>query len=502
MEYGYSIQPSYRVNSSMLAKTSRPLDKTLPTGRSAKRLAEFAFQFRLSFANSQIQQFLLRYRWLMPFLFPLVTRLHHLTGFHVNDGQSFIEHITEWQLLTVDAFAILFSLFIWYSDSKALRYEKSLLLHKEILDKIPVDIAVFDKDHRYVYLNPEAIRNPELREWIIGKNDFEYFDYRGYDINIAKKRRERFEEAVDCRQQTQWVDTIKKPHIGETHVQRTFVPLYHDNNELEYVFGYGANVTELVRLRTRDEDMQANLRYANTIQQYLLPAISEVANSFGNAFVIWKPKDVVSGDFYWFRNVRGKRYVALADCTGHGVSGALLTVICMDALNRCVDEFRLTTPSEILTKAQQLLSASWSYDNDSMGMADGMDICLCSIEGNTLLYSSAKASLYVARDGYITTYRQNRVSIGGNLNGHRFVDERIELHNNDRIYMLSDGITDQFGGDEDKKFGKRRLKRTLEIVSCHEFKDQRKQFLQAFEGWKGLREQVDDKTFLGIEFHT
>lgn len=484
----------------MDSSTARHFELNVLRGGSKKRHGGIPLQFKSKFLNNRLQRYLLRYRWLMPFLFPLITTLHHLTGLHVDEGQSFLEHITEWQLLTVDVFAILFSAFIWFSDAKARNYEKNLLLHKEILERIPIDIALFDQDHRYVYLNPEAIRDPELRQWIIGKNDFEYFEYRGHDIAVAEKRREHFVEATESRQPISWIDTIHRPILGESHVKRTFVPMYQDNGQLEYVFGFGANVTELVGLRMRDENLQANMRYANTIQQYLLPSIAEVARSFGNAFVIWKPKDVVSGDFYWSREVRGKRYVALADCTGHGVSGALLTVICIDALNRCLDQFRLTAPSEILTKAQELLSASWK-SNTKVGLSDGMDICLCSIEGNKLLYSSAKTPLYLARNGYISIYKQNRVSIGGNLNGHRFTDEVIELRDQDKVYMLSDGITDQFGGEKDKKFGKTRLKRTLEIVSCHDFKDQRKQFLQAFEGWKGMREQVDDKTFLGIEFH-
>lgn len=421
-----------------------------------------------------------------------------MTSFH-EEEQALLAHITEWQLLTVDVFAVLFSSFIWYSDKRERKYEKSLLMHKNILDTIPVDIAVFNEEHRYVYLNPEAIRNPHLRNWIIGKDDFEYVEYRGGDVEMAKMRRERFKEALETDQRTRWVDTVYSSKDGERHIQRTFVPIRKENGDLQYVFGFGADVTELISLRMRDENLQANMRYANTLQRFLLPKTEDMVNAFGNAFVIWKPKDVVSGDFYWFRQVGNKKFVALADCTGHGVSGALLTVICMDTLNRCIDQFKLDRPADILNTSQRLLSRSWTK-NRKFGMADGMDICLCCIEDDRLVFSSAKMPLYMVKKGKLMVCRQNRSSIGGFMEGNAFQDEVMHLDKGDRIYMVTDGITDQFGGDKDKKYGKRHLNRTFEFAALTDFSKQRSILLKAFEAWRGQRAQVDDKTCIGIEF--
>ncbi|MCF8278714.1 MAG: SpoIIE family protein phosphatase, partial [Flavobacteriales bacterium] len=237
------------------------------------------------------------------------------------------------------------------------------------------------------------------------------------------------------------------------------------------------------------------------IQQYLLPNLSEAMKGIAETFVIWKPRDVVSGDFYWHRKIGNKNLLALADCTGHGVSGALLTVICMDTLNRCVDEHGLTDPADILNKCQNMLSLSWRQGG-AKGMSDGMDICLCCFEEERLSFASASTPLYLFRNGTLTEHRGDRLSIGtGTYSDHQFSSKEIILNEMDRLYMLTDGVVDQFGGSADRKFGKPRIRTLISEVGNRSFSEQRQIFHRTFENWRGTRAQVDDKTFLAIEIH-
>jgi len=436
-------------------------------------------------------------RWIMPLMFPALAALEYLSPYHPDD-QAFVEHMLEWHVLAVFALSILFGYFIYYSDSKTLEHTKKLYLYKEILEKIPTDIAVFDAEHRYVYVNPAAISKTDLRNWIIGKTDFEYFSYRGYDQTVAQSRHIRFHSAMESGRTVSWVDSLNSESQGVRHVQRSFKPVFTPNGKLDYMFGFGADVTELVTLKNRDADLHANMRYAVKLQSMLLPSLHQMERNLAPTMVIWKPKDVVSGDFYWHRRIDGKNYLAVADCTGHGVAGALLTVVCIDTLNRCIDEFGQRSPAAILNLCQELLTVSLrSSIND---MEDGMDICLCCIEDGTLHWASANRPLYLQSHGELIIHKPDRISIGRKKQGHRFIDNQIVLQPNDRLMLYSDGVTDQFGGEHDRKFGKVRLHDMLTKMNGMPLKEMYDTIYKGCEVWKGHREQVDDKTFLVVEF--
>ena len=458
-------------------------------------------QERSSLVNpwSGVKQLAGRYRFLLPFVFPIISVLHYFTNLH-STGQPLWEHLTEEHVIAVYISSVLFSLFIWYSDRASEQFQQQLLVYKEVLEKIPTDIAVFDDEHRYVFVNPEAILDPKLREWMLGKDDFEYCEYRGHDRSMAVGRREAFEKALATKSPVWWVDTTYSRTRGTRHVQRTFNPVFNDGGELDRMFGFGADVTELMQLRIKDENLSANMRYANQIQQFLLPDMKQLESTIGEAFVIWKPRNVVSGDFYWHHRSADTTYVAVADCTGHGVSGALLTVICMDALNRCVNEFKLTSPAAILNKCQELLSESWKLGSQG-GMEDGMDLCLLGFGDNgSLTFSSAASTMYHIRNNELAEHKGDKVSLGQNWRNHLFKDTTMQLQPGDLIYMATDGVTDQFGGNNDKKYGRPRLRNIIGNMVKQPFELQRHKFHQHLEDWRGNKEQVDDKTLLGIRY--
>lgn len=461
-----------------------------------------SMQERISLVNlrSGVKQLVGRYRFLLPFVFPIISVLHYFTNFHAL-GQPLWEHLIEEHIIAIYISSVLFSLFIWYSDRASEQFQQQLLLYKEVLEKIPTDIAVFDEKHRYIFVNPEAILDPQLRDWMRGKDDFKYCEYRGYDSSLAVARREKFKKALATKAPVRWVDTTFSRTRGKRHVQRTFNPVFNENGELDRMFAFGADVTELMQLRIKDENLSANMRYANQIQQFLLPDIKQLESTLGEAFVIWNPRNVVSGDFYWHHRSADTTYVAVADCTGHGVSGALLTVICMDALKRCVNEFKLTSPAAILNKGQELLSESWKQ-GDEGGMADGMDLCLLGFGDNgSLSFSSASGTMYHVRNNELVEYKGDKVSIGQSWRNHFFKDTTVQLQPGDLIYMATDGVTDQFGGNNDKKYGRPRLRNTISNMAQQPFAIQRYMFHQHLEAWRGNKEQVDDNTFMGIRYN-
>jgi len=172
----------------------------------------------------------------------------------------------------------------------------------------------------------------------------------------------------------------------------------------------------------------------------------------------------------------------------------------MDALNRCVNEFKLTSPAAILNKCQELLSASWKVGDDA-GMADGMDLFLLGFKDNgSLNFSSASGAMYHVRNNKLVEYKGDKVSIGESWRNHLFKDTTVQLQPGDLIYMATDGITDQFGGNNDKKYGRPRLRNTISNMAQQPFAIQRHMFHQHLEAWRGNREQVDDKTLLGIQY--
>ena len=437
-------------------------------------------------------------RWLIPFLFPILTALFHFTGYE-HPRQTFLQHLIEWQQITVYVLSALFSSFIWYTDKWSNDYANELITYKDKLEKIPTDISVFNENHEYIYVNPAAISNQQHRDWIIGRDDFEYFQHLDCNLAGAAERRSKFKQALETRKRVSWIDNDYRGNQSLVHTKRTYLPVFDGNGKLDKVFGFGLDVTELIDLKDKDEDLSANMRYANQIQQYLLPNLTDLKQHIGVAFSIWEPRDVVSGDFYWTHRKDGTNYVAVADCTGHGVSGALLTVICTDTLNRCINEFELTSPADILNKSQELLTLSWTENGKNM-LTDGMDVCLCSFKDDVLTFSSAASLLYHLRDEALVEYKGKKISIGQRWKDYVFTDSHISLNDGDKLYFATDGIADQFGGNNDKKYGRPRLRAAIDEIGSHPFERQELLFRHCFNQWSGESDQVDDKTFVGLEY--
>jgi serine phosphatase RsbU (regulator of sigma subunit)/prefoldin subunit 5 len=265
-------------------------------------------------------------------------------------------------------------------------------------------------------------------------------------------------------------------------------------------------------LKSKNDDINDSINYAKNIQHGILSTADKFKKNVPNSFIMFRPKDVVSGDFYWTLNKDDKQYFAAVDCTGHGVPGAMMSIIGHTGLTRSIREHDLEKPSEILSKLNLMVSSTFDKEHQ---IRDGMDLSLCMIDKNTniLTCSSANNPVYIVRDldkpkldykslefGNKVLYKidADKQYIGsGKL--YEFTDHEIQLEKGDGIYIFSDGFADQFGGDRGKKYKYRAFQKFLMKISDLSDDDQLKALNTEFNNWIGDFEQIDDVLVIGVK---
>jgi serine phosphatase RsbU (regulator of sigma subunit) len=254
-------------------------------------------------------------------------------------------------------------------------------------------------------------------------------------------------------------------------------------------------------IEEKNKDITDSIKYAKKIQQAIAPNIDEFNKNFTDSFILYKPKDIVSGDFYWFEHFGDTTVFAAADCTGHGVPGAFMSLICSDIMYKVVNDQQITSPAVALSRIDEKLVQLIRKSSESSAN-DGMDIALCSYSKNDriLNYAGAHRPLLIIRNEEIIEYRPNKFSIGGHTTeGKHFDLNQIEVHAGDLIYLVTDGYADQFGGDKGKKFKFKNLKDLILSVSKRPMQEQKQIIDETFESWKGGLEQVDDVCLIGVK---
>ncbi|MFZ1659848.1 MAG: SpoIIE family protein phosphatase, partial [Flavobacteriales bacterium] len=257
----------------------------------------------------------------------------------------------------------------------------------------------------------------------------------------------------------------------------------------------GKKVVELYK------NVTDSIRYAKRLQESILPSEARVQDLLPGAFVLYRPKDIVSGDFYWVEPIGDKMVFAAVDCTGHGVPGAFMSLVGHNGLNQVVKERRLTEPSEILGQLNRIAYEALHLDR-GQNVRDGMDMALCTFHPATLVleYAGANCPLYIVRNGEVLTYAPNKLAIGGfALEGVSFSGHRIQLQKDDSVYVFSDGYADQFGGPKGKKFLYKQFRELLVELQSDPPAVRKAKLSTAFTTWKGALEQVDDVLVMGIQ---
>ncbi len=245
-----------------------------------------------------------------------------------------------------------------------------------------------------------------------------------------------------------------------------------------------------------------SINYAKRIQSSILPDIKKLKEHFRDAFIMLYPRDIVSGDFYWFDKLDNDTFILVcADSTGHGVPGAFMSMIGSTLLQDIVTRQRISRPSEILTMLDRQIFATLNQNLEIGISNDGMDIVVCefTLKNRHVRFASAMRPVLIVMGGETYYIKGNRASVGGQTISEKyFVDQEYYLNEGDSIYMFSDGLPDQFGGPDGKKMKIARLKKYIDEISRLPIDKQEELLTHFLKDWQGNYEQVDDILFMGV----
>ncbi len=272
-------------------------------------------------------------------------------------------------------------------------------------------------------------------------------------------------------------------------------------------------------IEEKNKDITDSINYAQRIQDAILPEES-ILKQHHESFIYYRPKDIVSGDFYWIKETENKLFFSVVDCTGHGVPGAFMSIIGSNSLNKIVEDLKIETTGEILDELNKLVNKALGReqisDDEVLSIRDGMDISICSINKSdaTLEYSGANNSLYILRkpqnriDGLefiledenaiFYEVKPNKMAIGGGRNKEKYQSHRFQLNESDTVYLFSDGYADQFGGEKGKKFMYKRFKKMFLSIQNQTMDKQLIHLTETMENWKGDIDQLDDICVMGV----
>ncbi|MBW6481895.1 MAG: SpoIIE family protein phosphatase [Vicingaceae bacterium] len=266
-------------------------------------------------------------------------------------------------------------------------------------------------------------------------------------------------------------------------------------------------------LEDKNQEIRDSIIYAKRIQNAILPPLKLVKEYLPQSFILYTPKDIVAGDFYWIEHKNDTILFAAADCTGHGVPGAMVSVVCNNGLNRSVREHGLTDPGKILDKTKEIVIQEFEKSDEDV--KDGMDISLCSLKFSKshikLQWAGANNPLWIIRpihsemkanslnNGFeLLEYKGDKQPIGKYSTEESFTTHSIELQKGDSIYVFTDGFADQFGGEKGKKLMYKPFKELLLSIQESNMDEQKEILEKYFESWKGTLEQVDDVCIIGV----
>jgi serine phosphatase RsbU (regulator of sigma subunit) len=254
-------------------------------------------------------------------------------------------------------------------------------------------------------------------------------------------------------------------------------------------------------LELKDKDITDSLNYAKRIQEALLPSEEYFRKHFKDAFIFFKPKHIVSGDFYWIGEKGDKVFIVAADCTGHGVPGALMSMIGLEIIEKTINHDEISTPAKILAVLNKGLEKTFSREkNIGTIIRDGMDIGLCVVDRKRkrIEYSGAFFPLYLIRENTLIEMKDDKLIIGMNPSDIPYKNYVMDIMDGDIFYLFSDGYVDQFGGSDNKKFMYRRFRYLLMTIHNFPVNDQKAILEDNIRTWMNTNAQVDDIMVIGF----
>jgi PAS domain S-box-containing protein len=364
-------------------------------------------------------------------------------------------------------------------------------------------VVILDSMGRVEYINESFEKLNKMSVEELKKNYGETI----YELSNNEHIREIISDAVSNKRSVNYESLNRKVEAGaEIWESSTLTPIFDDSGSLKKIIIIDTDVTVRKKqeqvIVQKNKDITDSISYAQKIQYAILPAKALIHSHLPHSFLLYMTKDIVSGDFYWFAHLKGFSIIAAVDCTGHGVPGAFMSLIGYNVLNRVVNERKITDPSEILLELNNgVLDVLHKNESESK---DGMDIAICKIDhkNHTLEYAGAMRPLWIINNGELTEVKADKIPIGTNQKDReqpiKYTTHLIRVRKNDVFYIFTDGYSDQFGGQKDKKYSTSRFKQLLISNSTYDFKEQEGNIRNEHLAWRGDHEQVDDILVIGF----
>jgi serine phosphatase RsbU (regulator of sigma subunit) len=341
----------------------------------------------------------------------------------------------------------------------------------------------------------------DLNELIHGEDEMRKLEQEGQNYSIRKKQEEMKQQDAQAQlDQEHLQNKISLLAGGVAILILLSLLLFSRFRAKQQIANVLANKNK--EITHQKDEITDSINYAKRIQDSILAPMHIVKQVIPESFILYLPKDVVSGDFYWVEEEGGQRIFASVDCTGHGVPGALMSVVGFNLLNRAVKEMHLTKPSDILRELDYGVNKLLRQSDSENTVKDGMDISLCSYHPETrmLQYAGAFNPLYIVRNGELSQVKADKSPIGVNVDGvvDSYTNHEIAMLPGDMVYLFSDGYADQFGGPAGKKYKYNKLRELLVSISSKTVDEQQRALHGEFDSWKGHLEQVDDVLMIGL----
>ncbi len=293
---------------------------------------------------------------------------------------------------------------------------------------------------------------------------------------------------------------------GDRVMNLNAIPEFDEDEKLESVLVVSHDITDRklieLEIQNKNRKIHDSLNYASRIQDAILPDNKIIKQVFPESFIYYKARDTVSGDFPWFVQTDDEIFIAAVDCTGHGVPGALISLIGYFLLNDIVKSRKITDPGVILDQLDEGVTQTLRQDSDDSKTKDGMDIALCRIKDNEVQYAGAHRPLYFMQQNEMVEIKGDKFPIGGGIykNQTNFTTHTIEVKKGDGIYFCSDGFPDQFGGPDNRKFGSKRTRALIHEHHHLPIEEVHQNFGNTWETWRADERQTDDVLMIGIKF--
>ncbi len=392
-------------------------------------------------------------------------------------------------------------------------------------------VAILDKDGNFEWINEGFSRLYEL-------NYKEFTENIGTSIfdTVRKSYRNEFNEIIPDSPEVEnilskihsAIDEIKTISFEfatltksgkKIIVNTTITPITNEEGKISKLIAIDSDITKIkeaeMEIKKQKEEITDSIKYARRIQSAILPNEEYVTKSLPNHFILFKPRDIVSGDFYWAAQIENELVVVAADCTGHGVPGAFMSILGISILNDLVNKQKIIHPHEILNQLRYNVIKSLNpsekvsgndTDSDENIIKDGMDISICvlNLDTNRLMYAGAHNPLYLIRntneEPKIDIYKADKMPIGVYVNiDQSFTNHVIDLKKGDTFYIFSDGYADQFGGASGKKFKYNQFRQLLLDIQNKDMKGQKNMLELEIEKWMGKHQQLDDIVIIGMK---